>query len=295
MGHQSKLETLLVSKGKYLVPNSVRPFLRSVYIKGRFFISDSIERLKLNAYLRRGGTYLGWYADRLDSMTQGTDHSIKPSYIDGTGVVDLECVKRFGLKPHHRLHEFGVGFLRASSFFIDYLDAGKFSGNDASAERIRWGSEHFGRGKIATKQARFIVNTDNSFDWLNGEKVDYVWCNAVIGHLPPEDVDEFFKNSRKLMHKDSMLLVTYSDLDVSRWRDMSEEREKARQVRDFMLTQAGNDVARFTVKDFFYSLPMFQRLGEKYGFVIEDRSDFLPNTDTISFDRWDMLLKCTLK
>jgi len=167
----------------------------------------------------------------------------------------LGIAKSFGLRPHHTLHEFGVGFLRTAQHFINYLDAGNFSGNDASNARIEFGSEYF-RRKMAfdAKRPKLIANTDNSFDWMDGCKVDYFWSLAVFVHMPPEDIEETFNNMRKILKPNAVVLFTYSERAVDR------------------------NIERYNVKDWWHNFAFYAELAERYGFEIEDVSEAMPES-----------------
>jgi len=293
------LDRAIRAAGKRLVPGSMRPQVRYAYSRFRFWLTDDIDRAKLYFYrARTGKKFLTWYAERLErqdrelsaSSFEFLDNAYFPS-----GEIDFKVVTSFGIKPHHRVHEFGVGYLRTASWLIDYLDDGKFSGNDISGARIERGLDHYGRERLLAKKPNLMVTRDMSFDWLNGETVDYIWCNAVIAHMPPEDVTELFKNVRKIMHPQTILLATYSSHEVDRFRGGRERDGLLSDILDFANAHAGEEGAKFTVKDFFYTINFFKVLGEKFGFTVDDESRRLPDVDTIPFQRWDMLLKVTLR
>lgn len=288
-----RIELFIAHYGKHLIPQRFRAAMRAK-IEGRFWISDPVDRLKLTLTQLAGKNFLTWYAERLDKTSATGADLFDSTYADGTAEFDFNLVKGFGLMPHHRLHDFGVGYLRAGWLFIDYLEDRKFSGNDISRARIDKGLDYYGRDRLMAKHPNLIITKDNSFDWLKGEKVDFIWCNAVIAHMPPGDVEELFKNIRKIMNKNTVFLVTYSSLDVDRFRTGGEWTGLSRGLREFANSHKGQEGAKFTVKDFLYSLRFFEHLGDRYGLVIEDRSDLLPAHDTISFKRRDMLLKVTL-
>ena len=53
----------------------------------------------------------------------------------------LEHLKALGMRPHHRMLDYGCGTLRTARFAVPYLDAGNYVGVDISDIRIDKGRE----------------------------------------------------------------------------------------------------------------------------------------------------------
>lgn len=186
------------------------------------FIHTPRARRELQRHMREGGTYLEWYASRLDSYarndnvdsldgkTERERHRL--NYL-ATGENDLDLLKNVGLRPDHTLHEIGLGHGRTAQFLIEYLDPGNYSGNDISAERVRMARELFSLKGLDAKNPKLVVNKDNSFDWLGDAKFDFIWANAVFGHMPPEDVEEIISRVRRFMRPDSVFYFTVRGAD----------------------------------------------------------------------------------
>jgi len=231
-------------------------------VRQRFWYGPK-EQLGLALHRVTGGSYLDWYARRMDSfvdfsrLESGDPEAIRSfEYHMSTSRNDLVVARHFGLAPHHKLHEFGVGFLRTGQHFIEFLDPGNFSGNDASGQRIKFGTEYIRRHiDIDAKRPLLITNTDNSFDWLDGRKVDFVWSLAVFTHMPQQDIDETIKNVRKILKPGAIFLFTYSEKD------------------------AGSAVVRMNAKDWWHSYDFFEGIAARYGFHIEDVTEALPESE----------------
>ncbi len=248
---------------RWLVPARLLDWLRgeSNSVRHRFWFGPK-EYLSLRLHRLRGGDYLTWYAKRMDGFvnfetleTEETDALRRFEYYINGDPNSLGIAQSFGLEPHHMLHEFGVGFLRTARHFIDYLDAGNFSGNDASKARIEFGSEYL-RRKMAfdAKRPKLIVNADNSFDWMDDRKVDYFWSLAVFTHMPPEDIEKTFKNMRKILKPNAVVLFTYSEKDGDR------------------------NVEQLNVKDWWHNFAFYADLAARYGYEIEDVSEVMPES-----------------
>jgi len=224
---------------------------------------DALTELRLKVsywlHLAGGGSFHSWYAQTLngwakDSSIANIEKSRNSKYLQESGIQDLVLIKEFGLQPNHTFLECGCGWLRASHHIISHLEHGKYFGFDPASERIRVGRQIYEPQNIEEKNPRFLETKDNSFDWLNGEKFDYIWCHAVFGHLPKDDVDVFFNNVRKAMHKETIFLFTYNPIPDARDNDP-------------------NALVVADVRNWIQPTAYYQRLCEKYGLAMEFRKD----------------------
>lgn len=214
----SSLTSTVSSLCRTVLPEPVLAKLRGNgnSVRQRFIYTPK-EKLGLWLHLRRGGSYVEWYARRLDGFAADVRiESLEPrdekerhrlDYLS-SGYHDRDLLVGLGLMPHHDLHEIGVGHGRSAHFFVDYLEPGRYSGNDISKERLRMAAEHFALRGLDKKKPLLIVNRDNTFDWMDGRKVDYVWANSVFGHMPPEDVETIVSNLWKIMRDDAVFYFT---------------------------------------------------------------------------------------
>ncbi|MDJ0949926.1 MAG: class I SAM-dependent methyltransferase [Alphaproteobacteria bacterium] len=232
-------------------PEALKKPLRGEYdsVSNRFlerplFLAEiALQRLM-------GHRYLEWYAARLNKdETTGRELAERP--VMESGDEDLEALRRLGLEPHHTLYEFGLGFGRSAQHFIAYLDQGHYAGNDITANRVRMFREYLDLRGLADKQPEMHVTRDNSFDWVAGRTFDYIWCGAVLCHMPDEDVAEVLSNIRRIMAPHSIFLMTDTHL-------------------------VGQDhIVRYTSKDWFRPANWYRETGEACGLVAEDVSDML--------------------
>lgn len=246
----------LSTLGRAIVPTGIRRILRGRKnsVRNRFY-DDPKQRLQLWWHYKKGGNYISWYAKRLDSYNRNdsifTADQALLDYLQ-TGAADLKLLKAVGLQPSHRLHEIGFGHGRSAQFIVEYLDAGRYSGNDITPARVRFASELFQKRGISEKNPRLYTNTDNSFDWLEGEAVDFVYANAVFGHMPDTDVDDILRNMRKIMKNDSVAYFA--------WRATKTE----------MVEERGS------VKDWLRRNEFWDVLADRYGYIAEHVTTLLP-------------------
>jgi SAM-dependent methyltransferase len=243
---------------KRMLPDFMLGPIRSVWRRGYALSLRFPEHwlyLRLWLYRLTGRSYLQWYADTLDRWVESRDPAFlerKRSVLESSGSDDLAVLKSFGMTPVSTLHEFGCGQLRSALHFAEFLDPGHFSANDASKGRIDLGMELFG-DRLKPRQPTLIVNPDNSFDWLGGRTFDYIWCHAVFGHMPPDDVEDTIRNVRKAMHAGSMFLFTHDGPRLQ-------------------MAAAKDEIIRVDSRNWLQSLSFFRRIGSKYGLATEDAS-----------------------
>jgi len=225
-------------------------FYYRYYRAVRNFFRDRMERLNLWHFKLRGGDYLSWYARRLDRFANA--QTIKDErvfeHLEDKGEGDLELLKRFGLKPHHHLHEIGLGQGRSARWFVDYLEPGHYCGNDPSDGRLEHARQMFEHFGLDDKMPFLIANTDNSMNWLDGRTFDFIFCNAVFTHMPHQDIEDLFSNLHHLMHNDTVFLFTYSEApDQTDYRD--------------------------GVKDWYHNMSFYGPLASRYNMKTENVTD----------------------
>lgn len=258
MSNRRGLVDRMAANGKSILPLAVQDVLRPVW-RWLYAVPAHWTEFKLYVGLAwhraTGRSYLKWYADTLDRWAAPRDAeglARKRAALAESGAEDLAVLKGFGLKPTSTLHEYGCGQLRSALHFCEYLEPGNFSANDASRGRIDLGLELFG-DRIRPRRPNFIVNPDNSFDWLQGRTFDFLWCHAVFGHMPAEDVEDTIANLPKAMHAGSAFYFTYD--------------EPRLQIPD-----ATDEIVRIDARNWLQAFAFFERVARKYGLAIEDVS-----------------------
>lgn len=302
MDKRSALERFAVGLGKAIIPPFIKDKVRRVYYLSRYGkLEDEIVQQEI-----KEKSYHTWYRDMQDKQSDVIN--ITDDILE-SGNHDTMLMRKLGMKPENTLFEFGVGYLRSSNHFVEYLNEGNFAGCDASSKRIA-------KGKSLNpihdrKKSKLIVSPDNSCDWLEGKKYDYIWSNAVFCHMPLEDIKDTFINIRdKVMHDDSVFATTYSVLEFEHFSGFSQypENERVQRMkeeffdkkRQFVLWEQlqkiqGSEMGTFGPSNWFHSKAFFEKFAQDCGFETEDVTHLIGDMPDTSYNPWTRVLKMTLK
>lgn len=121
---------------------------------------------------------------------------------DGKDV--LELLKRHGLRPAHRLLDFGCGSLRVGRWLIEYLDAGRYFGIEPNV----WLVEMARREEISTKAWKAKRPTFDGNEEFNlgvfGAKFDYVVISSVLLHAADWQIGKIIRGVGDVLTRDGV-------------------------------------------------------------------------------------------
>ena len=119
----------------------------------------------------------------------------------------LELLVRHGLKPSHRLLDFGCGSLRVGRWLIEYLDADKYMGIDPEKWLIEAAKEHEVPAEVwEAKRPRFDYNAE----WiLNvfGFSFDYVVVSDIAVHAAHWHINKIIQGMASVLAPEGIGLV----------------------------------------------------------------------------------------
>ena len=218
-----------------------------------------MQQLDLTAARRRWNYYSGcislalhrvsgrpfrvWYAKYVDASAASSDSRWLAETEVEVGQMQVRYLAGNGMEPHHRLLDFGCGNLRGGIPLIAYLNAGGYVGVDISQARLDFGRQRVVDAGLADKAPQLLHVQDLSMRELNGITFDYIWSMSVLCHMPLSDISLLFQSARRLMHRDSVFLASYSD--------------------------GGGVDSRPSIKDWFHAFDTLAAEARKYGFTVE--------------------------
>jgi len=297
MDKRSKITNIVFLIGKKIAPQSFTNFC-----KIKYYAYKANKNKREYDKLQKKDSYLKLYQKYIDDKA----NNFKITDMD-TGRFDLNILKKLGLKKNNNVFEFGVGYLRSSKHFVEYLDSGKYTGNDTSSERIERGKKILPNMK--KKNANLLVTNDNSLDWLKGKKFDFIYSNAVFCHMPEKDIKETLKNIyKKAMHKKSKFIFSYSELDFKNYRSfekLNKENASKKAIEFFKksdLLHLYDMIANTNNKDFiqlgfcnwWHSKKFIQNICKDLGFKVEDVSHLLSSDANKTLQPWERFLLLTI-
>lgn len=167
----------------------------------------------------------------------------------GIGRLQLKYLKQEGLKPGHRLLDFGCGTLRAGKHFIRYLEPGNYTGLDISPEAIKYGERWVEENGLADKKPVLQVNNRVELERVKDSSFDFVVAQSVFTHLPWQDLDLFLENLDGVLSESGKAYLTFWIIHD----------------KDFRVN---------SVSSFAYGLGFIEDLADRHGFCVDLDSSF---------------------
>ena len=173
-------------------------------------VMNSINLRRLQKQFDKG-EYLEAYARQTDLKAKIDPRMAIGGLWEEMGKHQFEFVRRYGLLPHHKFLDIGCGSLRGGVFFIDYLNVGNYTGFDISSKIIEAGKEQILKSNLRSKEPKLLVNETKNleFDFLGGERFDYLLAQSVFSHLQPAHIKECFDNLHKVLRPNARFYFTY--------------------------------------------------------------------------------------
>lgn len=135
-----------------------------------------------------GENFNGWenyYDKRQSAILDGS-----PRLFDGKDrSFQLDFLKRkLGMKPSHKLLDYGCATVAAGQHSISYLDSGNYVGMDISESAIELGRERIQNSDLKKKKPTLYHLKDGALPDLPKDSFDFAVAFSVFTHCPPEVV-----------------------------------------------------------------------------------------------------------
>jgi SAM-dependent methyltransferase len=164
-----------------------------------------LRRLVRDAWLkvRTRGDHLAYYRAVMKSDTARNPEAAVGSRThkrwQRLGQMQFTYLKEHGLKPEDTMLEIGCGNLRAGRLFIEYLDAGHYSGIDISPEILAAAEQTVVEYGLEGKQPSLSLVTDNMFTRFPDASFDVIHAHSVYSHCPIDVIDECFAHVGRIL------------------------------------------------------------------------------------------------
>jgi cyclopropane fatty-acyl-phospholipid synthase-like methyltransferase len=144
------------------------------------------------------------------------------------GPADLwEAKRRFqinfllgvGLKPNHKLLDFGCGTLRGGLPLIDYLEPDNYYGLDVRIETLKEACNELEESGLENKRPTLIHSNNPSLLTFTGG-FDFIWAFSVLIHLADTKLEEFLSFATRNLKPDGKIFanVVYGEKSDGCWR-----------------------------------------------------------------------------
>jgi hypothetical protein len=186
-----------------------------------------------------GAPYANFYAARIERKLQrGLHHTtlgLRGWIPEGDSAVEWDrrsfagrALKRWdeivalGLEPHMRCVDYGCGSLRLGQHAMRYLDAGNYYGIDVTDAFIAAGLELIDPELVSSKRPQLATISGEVLRDIKAWHPDFIFSNAVLQHVPPEELSLFFERLESMMAPHTKAYILYVTGDrVQRFDSMS--------------------------------------------------------------------------
>jgi SAM-dependent methyltransferase len=180
-----------------------------------FYVADAERKLSKGRHHSTLGAR-GW-ANRGSSEIDWDSVSFA-----GRGLVNWRQIVDLGLQPDMRCVDFGCGSLRLGQHAIRYLAPSNYWGVDLTASFIDAGLRLLPPELIASNTPRFGVIDDALLAEIRAWEPDFIFANAVLQHVPPDELSVFFRRIAAIMAPSTRAYVLFvSDARVRRIKSVT--------------------------------------------------------------------------
>jgi SAM-dependent methyltransferase len=240
----------------------VRALLKLANLPGVRTVPIWIWNRRYKAWKRANpaGTFADFYAaDAEAKIRKGKSHATLGvrSWADGkAGPVEWDRstfsergrenwrqILELGLEPQMRCVDYGCGSLRLGQHAIRYLDPGNYWGIDISDAFYSEGLKLLPPELLAEKQPKLGVIAEPLLAAIREWKPDFIFANAVLQHVPPNELGLFFGRLAAMMTPQSRAYIIFVEGPGAKrikgmswaYSDQLLRREAGAQLRGFAL------------------------------------------------------------
>ena len=118
-----------------------------------------------------------------EALAKGKHRDIVGGRWEETGIIQMEMLEQYGLRPDHRFLDIGAGSLRLGCRLVPYLNSGNYWATDVSGELMRRGYDLELVEKDRLPVAQLIEDANFAFPGVTPD-IDIALAFAVFTHLP---------------------------------------------------------------------------------------------------------------
>jgi len=149
------------------------------------------------------GDHLAYYRMVMKSDTARDPNAAVGSKSQGAweavGKMQFTYLLQSGLAPSNKMLEIGCGNLRAGRLFIDYLDAGNYTGIDISPDILAEAQRTIDNNGLSSKHPQLALVADNKLTMFDDASFDVIHAHSVYSHCPLPVIDECFAHVGRIL------------------------------------------------------------------------------------------------
>jgi cyclopropane fatty-acyl-phospholipid synthase-like methyltransferase len=177
-----------------------------------------IQKYKYSIWFLRTDNkrYYNYYIKRVQEKLQNstTHPTLGENITDSktfyeTARIEKNLLLKEGLKPSHKVVDYGCGSLRLGNQLIPYLSKGNYIGLDRTDFFFNIGIKNFDDKLIKDKSPSLKVINESTIKKISELQIDYIISMAVLIHIPPKEVFYFFENIVKLMNSNTKAYIDF--------------------------------------------------------------------------------------
>ncbi len=114
-----------------------------------------------------------------------------------------------GLRPDHKILDFGCGALRLGYWIVRFMDDNKYYGIEPNERRLESGKKYcLGEEIIHKKTPKFSTNSSCDFSVFN-TKFDFVVARSILTHTSPAMFRKIIKEFKESGNEGAIMLASY--------------------------------------------------------------------------------------
>jgi len=140
----------------------------------------------------------------------------------GRGIEFWQQILAFGLHPQMRCVDYGCGSLRLGQHAIRFLEPTHYCGIDVVDTFIEEGLKLIDPKLLEEKQPQLGTIDDAALRKVGDWKPDFIFSNAVLQHVPPDELPLFFRRLEMMMAPRTQAFILYvADQRLQRVKTMN--------------------------------------------------------------------------
>ena len=128
-----------------------------------------------------------------------------------TAKIEKSFLINQGLLPTHKFVDYGCGSLRLGKEIIPYLNKGNYIGLDMTNHFYDLGKELIKKNVLKQKRPVFRTINEKSITQIKNEGIDFLMSNAVLYHVPPSELKQYFSKIIYLLKPEGIAFIDFTN------------------------------------------------------------------------------------